>query len=38
VYFGYTPNYTPVKLSNGIVGEIKKIKITKVEDDFCISE
>ncbi len=38
VYFGYTPNYTPIKLSNGIVGEIKKIKITKTEDDFCIGE
>ena len=38
VYFGYTPNYTPVKVPQGVVGEIKKVKITKVEDDFCIGE
>ena len=38
VYFGYTPNYTPVKVSQGVVGEIQKIKITNVQDDFCISE
>ncbi len=36
VYFGYTPNYTPVKVSQGIVGEIQKIKIIDVQDDFCI--
>ena len=36
VYFGYTPNYTPVKVSQGVVGEIQKIKITNVQDDFCI--
>lgn len=38
VYFGYTPNYTPVKVSQGVVGEIQKIKITNVQDDFCIGE
>ncbi len=36
VYFGYTPNYTPVKVSCGTVGKIQKIKITAVQDDFCI--
>ncbi len=36
VYFGYTPNYTPVKVSQGVVGEIQKIRITKVQYDFCI--
>ncbi len=36
VYFGFTPNYIPVKLSDGIVGEIKEVRITKIEDDFCI--
>lgn len=38
VYFGYTANYTPVKISDGNVGEIKKVKITSVQDDFCIGE
>ncbi len=38
VYFGYTANYIPVKMSNGIVGEIKNVFITKVEDDYCIEE
>lgn len=38
VYFGYTPNYTPVKVSHGVVGQIQKIKIIKAEDDFCIGE
>ena len=38
VYFGYTPNYTPVKVSQGVVGEFQKIKITNVQDDFCIGE
>ncbi len=36
VYFGYTANYTPVKLSSGNVGEIKEVIITKIEDDYCI--
>lgn len=36
VYFGYTPNYTPVKVSQGVVGEIQKIKIIGVQDDFCM--
>ncbi len=38
VYFGYTANYTPVKISCGNVGEIKKVKIVSVQDDFCIGE
>ena len=38
VYFGYTPNYTPVKLSNGTVGEIQNIEIASVLDDFCIGK
>ena len=37
-YFGYTSNYTPVKISNGNVGEIKQVKIKAVQDDFCIGE
>ncbi len=36
VYFGYTANYTPVKIADGVVGEIKEVKIVSVEDDFCI--
>ena len=38
VYFGYTANYTPVKLNSGVVGEIRKVKIISVQDDFCIGE
>jgi threonylcarbamoyladenosine tRNA methylthiotransferase MtaB len=38
VYFGYTPNYTPVKVSHGAVGEIQKIEIVDTEDDFCIGK
>ena len=37
-YFGYTANYTPVKISCGNVGEIKKVKIISVQGDFCIGE
>ncbi len=37
-YFGYTANYTPVKISDGIVGEIKQVKIKSVQNDFCIGE
>lgn len=37
-YFGYTANYTPVKLLDGDVGEIKSVKIISVQDDFCIGE
>ena len=37
-YFGYTSNYTPVKISNGNVGEIKQVNIKAVQDDFCIGE
>ena len=38
LYLGYTANYTPVKCRNGVVGEIKKVKIISVEDDCCIGE
>ena len=38
MYLGYTANYTPVKCENGVVGEIKKVKIISVEDDYCIGE
>jgi threonylcarbamoyladenosine tRNA methylthiotransferase MtaB len=37
-YFGYTANYTPVKVADGIVGEIKEVKIKSVQDDYCIGE
>lgn len=37
-YMGYTPNYTPVRVNEGNVGEIKNAKITSVCDDFCIGE
>ncbi len=37
-YFGYTANYTPVKITDGNVGEIKQVKIKAVQDDFCIGE
>ena len=36
MYLGYTPNYTPVKCNSADVGEIKEIKILKVQDDYCI--
>ena len=36
IYLGYTANYTPVKCKLGIVGEIKDVVITSVEDDYCI--
>ena len=36
-YFGYTKNYTPVKIrSNAEVGSIKEVKIIDYADDFCI--
>ena len=38
MYLGYTANYTPVKCKNGVVGEIKNVIITSVEDDYCIGE
>ncbi len=38
VYFGYTPNYTPVKISHGVVGEIQDIEIINVANDFCIGK
>lgn len=37
-YFGYTSNYTPVKITDGNVGEIKKVKIKAVQNDYCIGE
>lgn len=38
VYFGYTANYTPVKVENGVIGEIKEVKIKSVQDDYCLGE
>lgn len=38
MYLGYTANYTPVKCENGVVGEIKDVVITSVENDYCIGE
>ena len=38
MYLGYTANYTPVKCKSGIVGEIKDVLISSVEDDYCIGE
>lgn len=38
MYLGYTANYTPIKCKNGVVGEIKDVLITSVEDDYCIGE
>ena len=38
MYLGYTANYTPVKCKNGVVGEIKDVLITSVENDYCIGE
>ena len=38
-YFGYTKNYTPVKIrSNADVGSIIEVKIIDYADDFCIGE
>lgn len=34
-FFGYTSNYTPVKLQSGNVGKIQQVKILSVEDDCC---
>lgn len=38
MYLGYTANYTPVKCKLGVVGKIKDVVITSVEDDYCIGE
>ena len=38
MYLGYTANYTPIKCKNGVVGEIKDVVITSVEDDYCRGE
>ena len=38
MYLGYTANYTPVKCKLGIIGEIKDVVITSVENDYCIGE
>jgi threonylcarbamoyladenosine tRNA methylthiotransferase MtaB len=37
---GFTPNYTPAKIKHGGLpaGEIFTIRITGVEDDYCIGE
>ncbi len=38
MFMGYTANYTPVKVENGVVGEICDVRITDVQGDFCIGE
>ncbi len=38
-YFGYTPNYTPVKIHSEVeIGKIIEIKIVSVNDDYCIGK
>lgn len=38
IFSGYTANYTPVTVKNGVVGEIKNVKIIDVKEDYCIGE
>ncbi len=38
MYMGYTPNYTPVKVKSGTVGEIENVTIFDVQNDYCIGE
>ncbi len=36
-YFGYTPNYTPVKIQSEVeIGKIINIEIVSVNDDYCV--
>ncbi len=38
-YFGYTPNYTPVKVQGDAeIGTIIEIEINSVADDYCIGK
>lgn len=39
-YFGYTENYTPIKITSDInlCGKTKKVKIIKAEQEFCVGE
>lgn len=38
-YFGYTPNYTPVKIQGEIeIGKIIQVEIVSVNDDYCIGK
>lgn len=38
-YFGYTPNYTPVKIHSEVeIGKIIEIEIVSVNDDYCIGK
>lgn len=36
MYAGYTPNYTPIKMKNGNIGEIVEGIVTDVQNDYCI--
>ncbi len=40
LYFGYTPNYirVGVKAAENLSGKVKKVKITRVNKDFCQGE
>ena len=39
MYIGYTANYTPVKVSKNVeIGDIVNVKISRVENDFCIGK
>ncbi len=38
-YFGYTPNYTPVKINSEVeIGKIIDIEIISVNDEYCIGK
>ena len=38
-YFGYTPNYTPIKIQGEVeIGKIIEIEINSVIDDYCIGQ
>ena len=38
-YFGYTPNYTPVKINSEVeIGKIIDIEIIDVQEDYCIGK
>ena len=38
-YFGYTPNYTPVKVPGEVeIGKIVEVEIVSIIDDYCIGK
>ena len=38
-YFGYTPNYTPVKINSEVeIGKIIDIEIVDVQEDYCVGK